>query len=78
MKVTVNGVVYDDAGKPPEEKLPPRFRWVDLGRFGRIPEKKISNALQISYTLPGDSTPTQHVYGNSLILVDGMTITVSP
>ena len=65
--ITVNGTQH--------EVEQPRLRWRDIGILARIP--RITNNMLVSYTLPGkDKTVKEHVYSNSLIVVNGMSLTV--
>jgi hypothetical protein len=81
MKITVNGKDFTD-GLNPDSTLKPlegkaRLRWSELGRLGGLAPGRITSNMQISVTLPGEK-PKPHVHGWSLIIVDGMIITVQP
>jgi hypothetical protein len=74
MKITVNGKDFTDGKDQPLENKP-RLKWSDIGRFGGIPTSKITSKMRVSVTLPGDKAK-ELAHGSSLVIVDGMAITV--
>jgi hypothetical protein len=87
MKITVNGKEFTDGfnsdGQPLALQGKPRLKWSDIGRMGGLyfgrdenhPQRMTSKSL-IRVTVPGEDKPREHVHGWSLIVVDGMSITV--